>query len=316
MSWFQPCSLEPLYKFELLGILTSLAVYNGLTLPVTFPVALYRKLLDCPVTSLAHIEDGWPSLVKGLESLLSWNDGDVEDIFTRSYVYEVEALGRTISVDMEKVGREDDWHWSGEDSKPDNTQVVISAVIDSGSEHHLEIPLTFLEPSANGSDEGVAFARSASLLSTNSSQSSSPRPSSQAGMVNEKNREQYVEDYIFWMTDRSIRPQYEAFARGFFTCVDRKALSIFTPSWLKLLVEGRQEIDVDVLQEHTTYEYCSPGDDFIKNFWHVVRDFSPWELRRLLEFVTSSDRIPVNGISSIHFSIHKHGDDDKVSYLS
>lgn len=45
MSWFQPGSLEPPYKFEMLGLLTSLAVYNGLTLPFSFPLALYRKLL-------------------------------------------------------------------------------------------------------------------------------------------------------------------------------------------------------------------------------------------------------------------------------
>jgi len=64
MSWFQPGSLEPLYKFELLGLLTSLAVYNGLTLPFTFPRALYRKLLNLPVISLVHIEDGWPELTK------------------------------------------------------------------------------------------------------------------------------------------------------------------------------------------------------------------------------------------------------------
>lgn len=70
LSWFQPCSLEPLYKFELLGLLMSLAIYNGLTLPVNFPTAFYRKLLGLKLKQLDHIRDGWPELTRGLEELL------------------------------------------------------------------------------------------------------------------------------------------------------------------------------------------------------------------------------------------------------
>ena len=33
MTWFQPGTVEQLYKFEVIGILTSLAVYNAVTLP-------------------------------------------------------------------------------------------------------------------------------------------------------------------------------------------------------------------------------------------------------------------------------------------
>ena len=121
MAWFQPCSLEPLYKFELLGILTSLAVYNGLTLPVTFPLALYRKLLDFPVTSLEHIEDGWPVLARGLRQLQDWTSDDVEDVFSLSYVVEVQAPGKTISVDLEKLDKDDDWDRAPTADIPPNT---------------------------------------------------------------------------------------------------------------------------------------------------------------------------------------------------
>ena len=100
ISWFRPCSLEPLYKFELLGLLASLAVYNGLTLPITFPTVLYRKLLGLQVTKLSDIEDGWPDLCKGLNNLLSWSDGSVEDVFVRSYVFGFETIGANISVDI------------------------------------------------------------------------------------------------------------------------------------------------------------------------------------------------------------------------
>lgn len=103
MSWFQPASLEPLYKFELIGLLTSLAVYNGLTLPFTFPCALYRLLLGLPVEKLEHIEDGWPELAKGLRILRDWPEDNVEDVFMRPYVFSVNCFGTTVDVDMEKA---------------------------------------------------------------------------------------------------------------------------------------------------------------------------------------------------------------------
>ncbi|TXC85960.1 hypothetical protein, partial [Streptomyces sp. ISID311] len=74
MAWFAPSSIVEEWKFELVGLLVSLAVFNGLTLPVTFPKALYRKLLGKPVEELYHIADGWPELASGLMTLLEWND--------------------------------------------------------------------------------------------------------------------------------------------------------------------------------------------------------------------------------------------------
>lgn len=50
----------------------------------------------------------------------------------------------------------------------------------------------------------------------------------------------------------------------------------------------------------------------MKDFWHVVRSFSPEQLRKLLEFVTASDRVPFDGLGGIDFIIQKNGADDEV----
>ena len=100
MSWFQPGSLEPLYKFELLGLLTSLAIYNGLTLPFNFPIALYMKLLGHQPDHLEDVSDGWPDLTSGLRALRDWSDGDVEDVFCRTYDFSVNIFGVTKDVDL------------------------------------------------------------------------------------------------------------------------------------------------------------------------------------------------------------------------
>lgn len=46
-----------------------------------------------------------------------------------------------------------------------------------------------------------------------------------------------------------------------------------------------------------------------------MREFDDLQVRQLLEFVTSSDRVPVNGVGSINFTIQKNGDEDLVSYF-
>ena len=318
-AWFQPCALEPLYKFEMLGLLSSLAIYNGLTLPITFPLALYRKLLDLPVTGVAHIEDGWPDLAKGFKELLSWTDGDVEDVFVRSYVFSIEGLGSTIHVDMDRTRRDDDWplisdhKGKGKSSILDNHSASLSQSSARATYQRLGSPC----PSNAGLDDFSASQRFISSSEDPWPQESSRRRTnsikSEAGMVTNANRQQYVEDCVFWLTDKSIRPQFEAFARGFYVCLDRKATTIFTPEALKSVVEGIQEIDIDALQQTTRYEGgFSPDHRVVKDFWHVVRQFSPEKLRLLLEFVTASDRIPVNGVRSILFVIQQNGVEDEV----
>ena len=250
MSWFQPGSLEPLYKFELLGLLTSLAVYNGLTLPFTFPIALYRKLLGEPVTRLEHIEDGWPVLAKGLNDLLNWDEGDVGDVFMRTYVFSTDTPTGIRSINIEPG--------LGQEPKFTSSQLAET----------------------------------------------------EAPMVDNKNRHQYVDDYIFWLTHRSIITEYASFEKGFFTLLDRKAVSLFDPTSLKLLVEGIREIDVDALEKTAHYDGYSATEPLIQDFWQIVRSFPPEQLRSLLVFVTASDRVPFDGIDSIEFMIQKHGDDD------
>ncbi|KAI9877698.1 MAG: hypothetical protein M1830_003105 [Pleopsidium flavum] len=298
------------------------AIYNGLTLPLTFPKALYRKLLGLPVTELSHIRDGWPDLSRGLSNLLSWTDGHVEDVFMRSYEFVIEIPGSTLSVNMEEVGKEDIWpkirstrsrtraksasflNDQGENLPPDSTLSVSPNPSKSNNEYvALEGP-DLLQEQADFEQHSAQDPQRPRTHST----------TTEASLVNNANREQYVKDYIFWLTDKSMRPQYEAFARGFFTCLDRKALSIFNPEALQSVVEGIQEIDSDALEHTTRYDDgYSAGHRVIRDFWHVVSQYSPEKKRQLLEFVTASDRVPVNGISTIQFVIQRNGTDDSAS---
>jgi hypothetical protein len=255
MTWFQPGSPEPLWKFELIGLIISLAVYNGLTLPVTFPKALYQKLLDEEVSELHHIADGWPDLANGLTSLLEWDekDGLVEDIFARTYEFSVSQFGLPVSLEM---GTSKTPHWP---------------------------QFADLTTSTNPAD---------------------------APMVTNANRNNYVSDYIRFLTDVSIRPQFDAFKRGFLTCLDRRSLTLFTASTLQSIVEGIQEIDISEMRRACRYIGWDASHRTVRDFWSVVKRFDLEQKKKLLEFVTASDRVPVGGMKNLQFTLQRNGVDD------
>lgn len=316
LSWFRPCSLEPLYKFELLGLLMSIAVYNGLTLPINLPLAFYRKLLGLKVKHFDHIRDGWPELTQGLESLLSWTDGDVGDIFMRTYEFSFESFGSIETIDMQKVDRDAPWPTPAKFGPVD---AGGGSTVWSDVPHYFN-PATASVPSsmaAEATDVMPSPSVSGETLKSSADSGYIQSPivhAEEAALVTNENRNQFVKDYIFWLADKSIRPQFEAFARGFNTCLDRSALSVFTPEALKTVVEGIQTIDIEELENHARYEGgFGPDHRVIRDFWSVVRAYPQEKKARLLEFVTASDRVPVNGISSIMFVIQKNGVGDSVS---
>lgn len=270
-SWFHPCPLEPLWKMELIGILFGLGVYNGVTLPISFPRAFYCKLLRPDKKfKLDDIKDGWPVLAKGLQDLLNWTDGDVKDVFARSYVFSAD-VERLVAVDMKRIKREDEWQhcwWCDRPPRDGNG---------GGNEPEPE-----------------------------------PEPDPEPEMVTNANRKEYVADYIFWLTDKSIRPQFAAFLKGFHVCVPPKALSIFSPDDLQELMEGVREIDVADLKAVARLEGgFAEFDEVVQNFWAVVREFDQEQLRMLLQFVTASDRLPADGVDKLAFSVQKNGEGDE-----
>ncbi|EAW11319.1 HECT domain protein [Aspergillus clavatus NRRL 1] len=308
VSWFQPCSLEPLYKFELFGLLMSLAIYNGVTLPVNFPIAFYRKLLGLKVKHLDHIQDGWPELSKGLGDLLTWQDGDVGDVFMRTYEFSFEAFGSVETVDMEKVDKDAVWPLpTGIHRKP---FILPSKSWSELSDFAKTADMDLSPPCSMAADDADDSSPDLSHrdIKDHAEHSVPTPPVEEASLVTNKNRAQFVKDYIFWLTDQSIRTQFDAFTRGFYTCLDRAALSIFTPEAFKTVVEGIQEIDIKELERHARYEGgFGPSHPTIRGFWSIVRGYSAEKRARLLEFVTASDRVPVNGIASIMFVIQKNG---------
>ncbi|KAJ3388912.1 hypothetical protein HDU84_009326 [Entophlyctis sp. JEL0112] len=100
-SWLNGASLEPERQFELVGIIIGLALYNGVMLGIGLVPVLYKKLLGEQI-SFEDLMTGFPSLGKGLKMLLDWDekDGDVEDIFCRSFEISYDVYGQVKTIPL------------------------------------------------------------------------------------------------------------------------------------------------------------------------------------------------------------------------
>jgi len=83
---------------------------------------------------------------------------------------------------------------------------------------------------------------------------------------------------------------------------------MFDENELELLICGLPNISVDNMKEFAQYSGgLNPESKVVKWFWNVVENFSQEELARLLQFVTGSSQLPLEGFSELKpwFTISK-----------
>ncbi|RAL17600.1 HECT-type E3 ubiquitin-protein ligase [Aspergillus homomorphus CBS 101889] len=132
--------------------------------------------------------------------------------------------------------------------------------------------------------------------------------------VTNANRREFVELYVQHLLDTAVTRQFEPFKRGFFTVCGGNALSLFRPEEIELLVRGSDEaLDVASLRAVATYENWSiprpETDPVVRWFWEIFGQAAPQSQRKILSFITGSDRIPAMGATSLSIRLACLGDD-------
>ncbi|KAI0533219.1 hypothetical protein GGR58DRAFT_487663, partial [Xylaria digitata] len=141
-------------------------------------------------------------------------------------------------------------------------------------------------------------------------------PGGETKMVTNANRKEYVDLYVRYLLDTSIARQFEPFKRGFFTVCAGNALTLFKPEEIELLVRGSDEpLDITSLRAVAAYTNWPRGsspktESTILWFWDTFENASPRDQRRLLSFITGSDRIPAMGAASLVIKINCLGNDE------
>lgn len=129
--------------------------------------------------------------------------------------------------------------------------------------------------------------------------------------VTNENREDYVKLYINHYVSESTKRQFAAFSRGFHKICGGPALRMCRADELESLICGTSSLDFTTLETGAEYDDgYSPQHPLIIEFWRLVHEEFTLDLKKkLLSFVTGSDRVPLKGLGNLTFVIQRNGPD-------
>ncbi|XP_059351873.1 E3 ubiquitin-protein ligase NEDD4-like isoform X1 [Daphnia carinata] len=133
--------------------------------------------------------------------------------------------------------------------------------------------------------------------------------------VTNDNKHEYINLVIQWRFVSRVEAQMRAFLDGFKDLIPLSMLKIFDENELELLMCGIGTIDVKDWREHTNYKGDYNANHMVVQwFWRVVLSFNPEMRSRVLQFVTGTSRVPMNGFKELYgsngpqpFTIEKWG---------
>lgn len=130
--------------------------------------------------------------------------------------------------------------------------------------------------------------------------------------VTEETKHEYVDLVAEHILTNAIRPQINSFMEGFNELVPKELITIFNDKELELLISGLPEIDLDDLKANTEYTGYTAASCVVQWFWEVVKGFNKEDMARLLQFITGTSKVPLEGFKALQgisgaqrFQIHK-----------
>ncbi len=121
--------------------------------------------------------------------------------------------------------------------------------------------------------------------------------------VTDESKHEYIQQVIQWRFVSRVRDQMEAFKQGFNELVALHLIKIFDEGELELLMCGIGSIDVRDWKQNTVYKGdYHPNHIVVQWFWRVVLSFNNEMRSRLLQFVTGTSRVPMNGFKELYGS--------------
>jgi len=234
LYWFNHYTFEPKIKYELIGIIFGLAIYNNIILDVKFPLTVYKKLLGIKPT-LEDMKECDPELYNNFTFLINSKDKNLKEELDTNFV-----------------------------------------VVDDKFGEKLDIPL---------------------------------KPNGENIMVDSENKDEYVELYLDWYFNKSIKEGFNSFEKGFYKVFNRDLCKILSPEELELIICGTQFLDFNELKKVCNYEEYTKDSETIKYFWEILLEFNEEEKKKFLSFVTGCDRAPIDGLGSLSITISNGGTD-------
>ncbi|CAI4034440.1 hypothetical protein SMKI_10G2310 [Saccharomyces mikatae IFO 1815] len=133
--------------------------------------------------------------------------------------------------------------------------------------------------------------------------------------ITQSNKHEFVTRWVEFYLENSIKPQFNKFTMGFKRVFAQcNSIKLFNSEELERLVCGDEEqtkFDFKSLRSVTKYVGGFSDDSkVVRWFWEIIESWDYPLQKKLLQFITASDRIPATGITTIPFKISQLGSHD------
>ncbi|XP_067911886.1 E3 ubiquitin-protein ligase SMURF1 isoform X1 [Heterodontus francisci] len=128
------------------------------------------------------------------------------------------------------------------------------------------------------------------------------KPNGRNVPVTEENKREYVRLYVNWRFMRGIEAQFLALQKGFNELIPQHLLKPFDQKEIELIIGGLGKIDIKDWKANTRLKHCTSDSNIVKWFWQTVEMFDEERRARLLQFVTGSSRVPLQGFKALQGS--------------
>ncbi|XP_061847674.1 probable E3 ubiquitin-protein ligase HERC4 isoform X2 [Colius striatus] len=121
--------------------------------------------------------------------------------------------------------------------------------------------------------------------------------------VTKDNRKEFVDLYLNYVFNESIRKPFEDFMQGFLRGCPARRWKMFLPAELQIVLQGHTKLDWCLLEKNVVYVRYKRFDSTITFFWHVFHKLPEEKKKMFLAFLSGSDRIHVFGVEYFKFTI-------------
>eukprot|EP00042_Codosiga_hollandica_P044516 m.441851 g.441851 ORF g.441851 m.441851 type:complete len:246 (-) comp56805_c1_seq1:112-849(-) len=117
--------------------------------------------------------------------------------------------------------------------------------------------------------------------------------------VTEENKMEFIRLKTKWLLNRGVGDQTQAFLQGFAEVMPTRVIQQFDEMELEMVLRGLPEFDIADWEQHTVYEGYDRSSSQIVWFWMVIETLDNEKRGRLLQFVTGSCRLPIEGFRAL-----------------
>lgn len=128
------------------------------------------------------------------------------------------------------------------------------------------------------------------------------KPGGREMPVTDDNKKEYVRLFVNYRFMRGIEQQFLALQKGFSELIHPNLLKSFDEKELELVIGGLGKIDLEDWKANTRLKHCTSETNVVKWFWRTVESYSEERRARLLQFVTGSSRVPLQGFKALQGS--------------